>query len=55
MTNRTYWFVFCKTELLLQKQDDGSYTIPFSAEPPTSIHEWTNIHNITPMENGDIV
>jgi len=53
--NRTYWFVFCKTELLLQKQDDGSYTIPFSTEPPTSIHEWTNIHNITPMENGDEV
>ncbi len=24
----TYWFIFCKTDLLLEKQEDGTYTIP---------------------------
>ena len=24
-----YWFIFCKTDLLLEKKEDGTYTIPF--------------------------
>ena len=33
----TYWFIFCKTDLLLQKQADGSYTIPCSEESPIEL------------------
>jgi NAD+ diphosphatase len=33
----TYYFVFCKEELLLEKLPDGSYTIPLCEEPPTEV------------------
>lgn len=46
---KTYWFVFCKTEIMLEKQDDGTYTIPLQEEPPVKPKEWTRIHNITPL------
>lgn len=46
---KSYWFVFCKTELMLDRQDDGSYTIPFAENPPVEIKEWTCVHNITPL------
>ena len=42
-TTRYYFFVFCKDELLLQQQDDGTYTIPLCEEPPTEVKPWTNI------------
>lgn len=29
-----YWFIFCKTDLLLEKKEDGTYTIPCSEESP---------------------
>ena len=48
----TYWFIFCKTDLLLQKQADGSYTIPSSEESPIELKPWTHVLNISPMEDG---
>ena len=48
----TYWFIFCKTDLLLQKQADGSYTIPCSEESPIELKPWTHVLNISPMEDG---
>ena len=50
-----YYFVFCKEDLLLEKKADGSYTIPYQEEPPTEVKAWTNILNITPMDNGSEV
>lgn len=47
----TYYFVFCKDDLLLQRQDDGSYTIPLQDEPPTEMKPWTTVLNVTPL-NG---
>lgn len=47
-----YWFIFCKTDLLLQKQADGSYTIPCSEESPIELKPWTHVLNISPMEDG---
>ena len=41
----TYWFIFCKTDLLLQKQADGSYTIPCSEESPIELKPWTHVPN----------
>ena len=47
-----YWFIFCKSDLLLQKLPDGTFTIPLSEEPPIATKDWTHIMNITPMEDG---
>lgn len=47
-----YWFVFCKTDLLLRKRPDGTYTIPSGEEPPVPTKPWTTVHNLTPMEDG---
>lgn len=53
MVNKNnYWYVFCKTDLLLEKRNDGSHTIPFQENPPTEVKEWTTIHNIT-MPDGE--
>lgn len=46
------WFIFCKSDLMLQKTDADSYTIPLCDECPISLKPWNTIHNITPMEDG---
>lgn len=46
---KKYWFIFCKTDLLLEKLADGTYTIPYEEEPPVEVKEWNTIHNITPL------
>ena len=51
----TYYFIFCKTALLLQRQADGTHTIPCTEEVPVKTHPWTHIMNITPMEDGTAV
>lgn len=50
-----YWFLFCKTDLILQKLQDGTYTIPTGKEPPIELKEWQTIHNITPFKDGNEV
>ena len=49
------WFIFCKSDLLIEKTADGSFTIPYGDEPPVTLKEWNTIHNITPMDDGTIV
>ena len=49
------WFIFCKSDLLIEKTADGSFTIPYGDEPPVALKEWNTIHNITPMDDGTIV
>ena len=51
----TYWFIFCKTDLLLECHADGTFSIPCGEEPPTGLKPWTTVHNITPMEDGTAV
>ena len=41
-----YWFVFCKTDILLQQLPDGSHTVPCQDEPPVPTQPWTTIHRI---------
>ncbi len=48
---RKYWFVFCKTDIMLEKSDSG-YSIPLSEESPIPLHPWTHILRVTPMEDG---
>lgn len=47
-----YWFIFCKTDLMLQKAADGSYSVPCSEECPIQLKPWQTVHNITPMDDG---
>ena len=48
-----HWFIFYKTQLLLQKDADGSYTIPTSDTPPIELKEWNAVHRITPtLDDG---
>ena len=51
---KKYWFVFCKSDLLLKKQQDGTFTIPFQEKTPTEVKPWTAIHKITPLGNVDV-
>lgn len=46
-----YWFVFCQSDILLEK-DGESYSIPYSEEPPVLLKAWTNVLDITPTEEG---
>ena len=52
---KTYYFVFCKEDLLLEKTADGNFTIPYEEEPPTEVKAWTHQMNITPMADGSPV
>lgn len=46
-----YYFVFCKEDLLLQRTDDGGFTIPLQEEPPVALKAWTHVMNITTLNN----
>ncbi len=50
-----YWFIFCKTDLLLEKHGDGTYAIPYGDTPPIETKPWMTIHNITPFDDGSMV
>lgn len=45
-----YYLVFCQGDIMLERRDDGTYTIPCGKEPPTEIKPWTNVMNVTPLE-----
>ena len=49
-----YWFIFCKTDIILEKRGD-TYTIPYAEEPPVPTRPWTHIMDITPTEDGTAV
>lgn len=48
-----YWFIFYKDLLLLQKDKEGTYTIPFQEECPVTLQPSHTIHNITPLACDD--
>lgn len=52
---KTYWFVFCKNDILLEKAEDGTCSIPHQEEPPIPLKPWTTVHNITPWIDGEPV
>lgn len=49
-----FWFVFCKSDLLLIRHDDGHYDIPWQEQPPVSLKAWTTVHDLT-MPDGLMV
>jgi NAD+ diphosphatase len=50
----TYYFIFCKDDLLLQRTADGGYTIPLQEEPPVEVKPWTHVMNITPLDGIEV-
>ena len=48
---KKYWFIFCKTDIMLEKVDEHYY-IPLSEDAPISLHPWTHVLNVTPMKDG---
>ena len=51
---KSYYFVFCKDELLLEQQEDGTYSVPLREEPPTEIKPWTTLLRVTPLNGVDV-
>lgn len=51
---KKYWFVFCKGDLLLEKSNEGNYTIPLQEEAPTPLKPWTTVHEITPLGDYEV-
>lgn len=51
---KSYYFVFCKDELLLEQQEDGIYSVPLSEEPPTEIKPWTTLLRVTPLNGVEV-
>jgi len=47
MDNKKYWFVFCKDDLLIEEQVDGTWDVPFAELPPVALKPWTTVHEIT--------
>ncbi len=46
---RTYWFVFCKDELVLERTPDG-LTIPCSEKPPVSLAAWHTVIELPALD-----
>lgn len=46
------WFIFCKSDLLLKVEADGTYTVPEGDSMPLGLVAKSRIHTITPMEDG---
>ena len=51
---KKYWFVFCKGDIMLERLADGTYTIPLEEEAPVEVKPWTNVMNITPIDDTEV-
>ena len=51
---KKYYFVFCKGDIMLERLEDGTYTIPYLEQAPTEIKPWTNVMNISPHGDRDV-
>ena len=52
---KTYWFIFNKGDVMLEKLTDGTYTIPCCERVPVETTQYTHILNVSPMEDGTVV
>lgn len=52
---KTYWFIFNKGDVMLEKLTDGTYTIPCCEKVPVETTQHTHILNVSPMEDGTAV
>ena len=49
---KSYYFVFCKDDLLLEPLPDGTFTVPLREQPPTEVKPWTTVLSVAPL--GDV-
>ena len=49
-TTQSWWFIFYKDQLLLEKKGDGKYAVPCGESSPIVIKVKTTVHNITTLE-----
>jgi len=47
---KSYYFVFCKGDIMLEKVANDTFTIPLTEKTPTPIHEWTNILSVGTLD-----
>ena len=43
-----HWYIFCKTELLIEQTPEGNYRVPEGEEPPIHLEPWESIRRIYP-------
>ena len=51
----SYWFVFCRGDVLLERRADGTHTIPSGEKPPVCVAADAHILNVSPMDDGTAV
>lgn len=51
---RHYYFVFCQGDIMLERIDDGKYTIPSGENPPTAVKQWTNVMSVTSPDGTEV-
>ena len=51
----THWYVFCKTDLLIERQTDGTFTVPSADEEPVELKPWEHVHQVTPNDGDGTV
>lgn len=50
---QSWWFVFYKDQLLLEKKGDGTYCLPCQESTPVAIETETNVHTVTTLEGKE--
>ncbi len=50
----SYYFVFCRGDLLIERLANGSYTIPHGTEPPVDIEPGTSVLEVTPLGDAEV-
>ena len=43
-TAQSWWFIFYKDQLLLEKKGDGKYAVPYGESSPIIMKEKTTVH-----------
>ena len=54
MSNK-YWFVFCSGNILLRKDENGDFHVPFGDEAPTETKEWTTMQELPDLDGVQCV
>ena len=52
-TAQSWWFVFYKDELLLEKKENGTFALPYGEIPPVFMIEKTTVHDVTTLEGSN--
>ena len=52
-TTQSWWFVFYKDQLLLEKKENGTFALPYGEIPPVFMIEKTTVHDVTTLEGSN--